>query len=1108
MPSEPTSTQVLVVCPQSPALAPPSFARLEVLYDALEAQGDTFTAEWLAPTTPQRLADRLAGSDKPVDIVCLYAGLDPEPGIMLNENGRQTAALAPTSLDTMILKQLCRDGGVSLIVLMARGKAGQTDVELASMVGYALSDKDIAVLLLDAHLPIEPLILALNALVTGLAGGNTLAQVLGDIELALAHDGYGESYHGIKLFGPPDVRITEEAPALGGGVGKIVRFPGGELLPAWRRLAVLPETGGMPADPERTFVGRTRERLLLDGALWPATGGAIWVHGYAGTGRTRLVTHVGRWLARTGRFEQVVYTSFGGGGMSEWALYDLGRRLLGPDFDPRSGSALEQILEALAQIPTLVIWDRLEALLPDGTWPLAPEPLSELVQLGKRLSTASPSRLCLVSDTLTLPKVAQEFGELSLVLEVGGLQPAEALALVAAKAPTASGELADDRVALVDALGGHPMALTVLSPFIAQTGARTVLEELETIVPGLRSGEARQRNQALDAALVYLLRSFDEAIRLKLPRLGLLADGGMQPMVLGVVGLDDHEWAECSKALEASGVIELERLPGFKVPFLRMHPALTDHLRRRLPASLREKAEREYYGRYLGLAQWLAQAEERSVDMTRFMARHELPNLRRTLQLMLGAQQLNIATGYARLLLHFAHLLGFTGERNRLQGMMAVATQKAIPREGPLGRPGVQLMLAQGEQLLAAGRVPEAGVMLQELVQRISNEKGLDYDGLEATLDRAAALHLFGRCLQTAGRLDMVLGVLSQGASLLADVKQNEEARRLLLAIYEDLAASLSGAMQFDRAQDICAKALELAKEFDDQRSMGTLYTNLGRIAVARKEPQISRGHLATALGHFQASDDLPRMIGVLTELGALARQTGELDEAEEHYQRSLEMARQSNNVLAEAQTLVYLAQVAQQADRIADAREYYALAIGIYHDHNMRPPLVGAEMALAELCLLEGASIEARAHAEAARGAAESINADAVPWSLYGLLQRVAEAEGNADGVAMWRERAQDAFATSPEAEGIRRHWAPLIKAVADSCRGAALDMTTVEMVEKLEEAPQWQQLGESIWRILNGERGKGLYAESDYVDALVLKSVLQAIDHPPSEEEESDEA
>lgn len=64
-------------------------------------------------------------------------------------------------------------------------------------------------------------------------------------------------------------------------------------------------------------------------------------------------------------------------------------------------------------------------------------------------------------------------------------------------------------------------------------------------------------------------------------------------------GADESTWLAMRQALEATGLIQTERLPGVTAPYLRFHPTLAPVLRSRLTAAeqteLTNRYRRQYY---------------------------------------------------------------------------------------------------------------------------------------------------------------------------------------------------------------------------------------------------------------------------------------------------------------------------------------------------------------------------------------------------------------------------------------------------------------------------------------------------------------------------------
>lgn len=1092
--------RALVVAPRPLSLSRvPDRADVEAIYEAVEAQGSRMEAEWLWPGTWDAFVTRLDDTEAPVvDIVYLsvVASGDGE-GIVLQFEGEGGDA---DSMGLDALAASCRGADLPLLMLQAIGQTAVTAEAMYTEIDGLSSSCDLNMVLLSDEMPPQALATAASDFFAALLAEEPL-----ECAVAEAQATYESKI--MELFSAQEgVAIAPAAGESDSGVSKIIRFPESGLQPAWKSVPSPSEVGGLPREPVHPFAGRGREIVELERALRQEdAGGALWLYGYEGMGKTTLAAHVARWLVRTGRFEHVVYTNFQGGGLSEWPLHNLGKRLVGDDFLPGGDGALDAVEDALAETFTLILWDNVEDVLPGGAFSLDPEERANLFQLGKRLAGHERCALCVLSDTPDVPDAARRLGPLSISLSLGSLEMEDALRLLGALLEkSADGETGSSSLAeLVDVVGGHPLALCVLGSLLQDREIGQMMAGLEEIMPGIHEGQAHLRNGAVILALEYLMRSFEQDTRYKLYSLGLFARGFVEFLALRMLEIEEGNWDQCKKRFLSARLLHSYRLEGINVPLVRLHPALSHHLARRLGSQQRERLEERYYGSYLGLLKWLSETESEYPGPARSLARHELPNFRQGFQRILEAGNLNAAVTYMRYLQHFLGVLDLPSEREAIAEQFQETASQKIPAEGPLDRPAFRFLLGQSERLLQSGRVSQAGSLLQRLVQRISEEEGLSYGGEEAALDRAVALHRFGQLLQSARQFEGAHGAYQRALEWLEGIERNETAQSERLALYQASAQVLVRSGQLEEAEANCRSGLETAQELGDLQAMGALNMQLANIALIQENPEEARANLETALIHFKAVDDALSMARAWSRLGAIARQEPDLDKAQRCYEQALELARGTENAAYVAQTLVRLAQLAEEQGDMQRAERNYQEAIEIYEEHGRRTALVAAQMEMAEFLLRREKLEKAHEQAEAALGVAEELGSRFNPWEIYVLLQRIAEARGDQEAEAAWRRRAREAFARSPQAESVRRRWSGLIEAVAKSARGEALDAQAVETIEELETNEEWQSLAEAIWRMLGGERDDALYEGLDHVGGTIVQSILRTIEHPPGEEE-----
>ncbi|MHB1294738.1 MAG: tetratricopeptide repeat protein [Anaerolineae bacterium] len=1085
-----TTLRTLIAAPYAADAAfPPDFARLEAVLEALEAQGDPLQIAWLWPATLGTLASE-TGNATSAQILYLHATISGTPDAALAFEDQRIGADA--------LGTLLRERPAALILLDAAGDP--TGVNLAGFAQSLARRAERPVMLLDPALAPAQLGPLLAQFFAALLMGRTPGQALdeanhatGAAPLRMFAEGAGE-----PMVAPPAESTYVTA--------KVVRFPSPNLAPAWQRLPDESLPGGLPAEPRHGFVGRGRELAALEHALRNNAGnGTVVLHGYEGSGSTTLAAHAARWLVRTGRFTRVVYTDLSGGSRPEAALFDLGVQLVSDSFSPKSAEGLAEIERTLSAEPTLIIWDGMADLLPGGAHALPADTLREFLQLGLRFAGLGGSRLCLIADTPDVPATGISEGDLALRLPLGGLTSEDARALYEHVQPQAAA--APEAVAeLVRLVGGQPLTLCVLAS-LSDTPAE-LPNELERILPGIARGEGLVRNQALSAALELLLRSFDEDVRALVEVFGLFPHGFMERMAVTIVEFDDSAWKAVADQLTAAQVLREVRIAGFHVPYMVLHPAWGTHLARHISGPRRASLAVRFYGSYLGLLNWIDHNEKKLSAAARLLVRRELPNYRSAMQMLLDAQELSIATDLSQSLQRYLDALGFSQEQAALTERISKSLAAALPEEGPLGRPGVQLLLSRAEHDYAEGRVAEAATILQKLVARMQAEKGLSYEGRDANLDKGTALHRLGRCLHRGGRPDAALGLYRQALGLLSAPDTHALARRELQQLQADLGEVLLAAGQLEPAQDAIQRALALAEDLGEEALLGKLNAQLGSIAMARQDSEQARSRFQAALAHMERMGDQAGRAGVWSQLGTLAWQSGDLREAERCLLEGVTLAEQAGLVPLHAQTWMQLAQLAEKADRAHEAEDRYARAIAVYQQHQLRPGQFLAEIALAGLLLDQQQLAGARAHAEAARALAEGSRLDAEVWRAFALLERIANAEGQPEREQHWRERTREAFARSPEAEQVLMRWRPVIQGVAQAARGESMGESTADILESLEDRPEWQKVVAAVWRVLGGERGESLYEGLDHSDALVITRLLRSIENPNLEKEEAEAA
>ncbi|NLG26516.1 MAG: AAA family ATPase [Chloroflexi bacterium] len=859
-----------------------------------------------------------------------------------------------------------------------------------------------------------------------------------------------------------------------------------------------PTQGGLPPEPSVGLFGREAEVAALSAALGAERrSGPMLVHGYEGVGKTALVQHVARALGARGRFANVVYSRLSGGGRADLALHDLSARLGVRDGKPDDQNAEQRVAQSLRELPTLVIWDQVEALFPGAEGIASAEALLVLVELGTRLTAETASCVCLIADAVAVPEILRSTLPDDGLLAVGGLQEDAAVGLLEALAAANGAEWRDaaDTRALVRGLGGHAMALVLLAAAATARTPAVLLRELEAIVPGFGAGEATQRNLALEVALEAWLRTLDEPDRLQVLALAPFVDGLMAPLG-GSVKLDERaDWKALLPRLVRAQIMHTVSVSGLAVEYAYLAPGLSLRLDRRLTEPQRALLTPSYCGAYLGLLGWMAKRELQSPRSMQWLLRCELPNLHKVAGLLLASDQLQEGLQFSGQLQGWLVRMGLPGAAARLAERAKAASDAALPPEGPLPRRGVRLLLSQAEQMNQAGQLAQALTVLSAMEKRVMAEQGLGYAGDDALVDRGLTLHALGRYLASANQHAEAAKRLAAAIEQFAQAKQTEGVRSEVANALGHLGEAYLASQQIDAADSAFERGLDLARELEDYRLMGLMQMGRSSVQGARGDEAQSESLLHSALEYLANAEQPAAMANAWQQLAVLALRRSDLEGADKALQQALQCAEQAQDGGLQAQMAMQLGRVAEASQRPADARALFERAARLSREQHRPLLALAAELALGNALLQSGDTQAAKEHAMEAGALVDKLGAQAKPWQAYDLLGRIAQAEDNAERREHWRLAAQESYAASAEGKALVGQWDRLTKAVVQACRGGSLAAEAVDALEELETNPTWGSLAGALWRILSGDREADVCAELELQQAAVARHVLDEL-------------
>ena len=666
---------------------------------------------------------------------------------------------------------------------------------------------------------------------------------------------------------------------------------------------------------EAGFFGRRRE--LWDIAYWFATAETrrISITGFGGQGKTELAMEAGRWLLRTGMFECAVFIDYSAV-QSEDAL-SIAVSTMSAVLE-ESFTDAESATKALAQMPTLVILDNLEAISPDA--------LGELLAAAVDWSKAGDSRVLLTSriPDLNHPDYRIEGTRIHRRIPLEGLgsadYPDDALEWFGELSKLPSADESDqvsppernELIRLCDRVGFHPLSIAVLAQQLRTRTARDLGKRLEQILSGdAVSGIAIEGTPpSLIASLLLSLERLSETERHAVRRLGVFQGGAMESELLAITELGESD--EERKQLEAL-LAALES--GDPRAILGM-------MGKKLPADAEAPAEL--------LVQLTGSPEfEKHVQQLR----SELANIPATKD-EAGAENL------------------WPGLRRQLAAA-ALIEAESVPGVGPPffrfhptlapmlwaglnGKERTQLTLAHRQRYYAL-----TNYLYHEDAKNPHQARAI------ATRELPNLLHAVHQALD-AGDPDAVqfvtaisrflnfFGMTREAASLTrrADAAGGERGSRAWYLARSNRGEKLLASRQVGEATKIFSDILQTLGDKPSYELAATL-AKLGRCDEAGGHPDLAEvQHLRCldVIQKLEQSDRVKKLCAALhTDLGDALRDQGKFDDARDQYEKGLKISVALNDSRGQGVKLGQLGSLAEREGNLAEAVERHQEALKLF---------------------------------------------------------------------------------------------------------------------------------------------------------------------------------
>ncbi len=874
----------------------------------------------------------------------------------------------------------------------------------------------------------------------------------------------------------------------------------------------------MPAEPHYGFSGRAREILRIERSL--LRGKLMAISGFGGIGKTALACEIADWLTRTGMYEGACFVSFEHGGDATMLLGMLGNFLNVYDgrYSPGDKTAsLAQLKSVLKGRRMLVIIDNLESILPGGQALLDEEERTHLWDVLLEL-TATGIGVLITSRDPIFDDGHLLLGKRVTQLALAGLHPEDAYTLAIrllyelgiARASVPYSELRT----LLRQLGYHPLAIQLVLPVLRELPLSKIRADFAALLPKFADDTTTGRNKSLLASLDYSLQRLSKEQQALLSLLAPFEGGASEVDLQVITEIPPTEWAMLRSALEQAGLVQVEYLPEATfATFLRFHPVLLPFIRSQLQARDAALYDR-YKQHYHGLATYFYYEDVSAPSQVRPWVRRELPNLRRTLELLSESDDLEDALEMTEYIVHFLTVLGLWKERDDIRRIVAeAAAVTGVKKGGTMNRSSWFRETGLGEDEWRKGNYRAAYERFTTLLARIEAQPSGTPVGRES-MEHCITLGWIAICLRDSGQLATAKEWLREALviidRLLKQQPNNYYFKLQLAALLSNLGTLLGEEGKYAQARQVCETAMELFKQLGNLRNQAAQLAEISELAFKQRNYTEAQFHLDRALDFFRRLNEPTEVAKIWHRLGIIAYEREEWAEAERCFREGLAIKELLGDEDSSADTYHQLALLAKATGRFVEAEGWYKLALAV--DERIHPNSLKHAYTLNNLAALLVSEIrdapttapaarlpETRVYAERALHILETLGGSSETWGPLRILAEIADLEGRIEVAREYRRKEREAYATfAGNRYRIDREFDSLLPVIALVAKGLSHMRAEVEALFPQLEANNWN-VSSAIRGIWAGERDWHTLTEDlDLNSALLVLRVLEVLAQP----------
>lgn len=1002
------------------------------------------------------------------------------------------------------LAQVIRDHRIPLVFLEACQSAKIEDNPTASVAARLLQEGVTSVVAMSHIVLIETAYRFVAAFYEALAQGRRVGTAMLNGQRAL----YGDTWRG-KVLGAGDLRLQdwfvpvlyqeENDPLL---VTRQLSKDAQQVQQKPRRRSF----GELPATPPHTFIGRSRELLVLERLLHGDRLRYAVVRGQGGAGKTTLAAELARWLVRTRRFKQAAFISLETYTDARGVLDTLGRQLL-PEGDkwsvahfPNLGQALQPIERALRDRPTIIVLDNLESVLPDasGQAPAATAPLEEIFALCQSLLQADEGTRLLFTTRESLP---EPFNHHHREVTLGALSHADAINLVSEVmkqegfTPEAEDPGGDPKeiTDLVEAVNRHARALVLLAREVARRGVRATTENLHQLMAELDKKHPGDRENSLYASIELSLRRLPPETLARIKVLSAFHGGANLAALMPML---DADMDECRAF--AVPIIEVGLGQDMAYGHMRLDPALAPYLLREMSEAEQEEVRSRWAEAMRAVTNTLYQEFFKDIELSARVTMLELHNL---IAMLAWVEDKDEPEKIAILADQVETLLSAVGRPQALAKATRVR-ERAAARLDKWVYGRFMAENANVERLKERGDIESALPAARQLLQQCL--AGGEEAFPEAAFCIGSAYWQMGSVLQASGANEDALIQLAEAQrrlQALADTG-NLDAEYMVANAITVRGDCLTTLGRWDEAAMAYQESIRRSEKCKNERLVAINKSQIGTIRMLQDRNNEALEIFTEARDIFETLGEPESVASMWHRIGIVHRQAGQFEQSEQAHQQSLAIAVQQKNLPGEALNLDQLGSLYADRGWPEDAVKCYRQAAVLHA--KLKDPVSeglardGLASALAKLQRYD----EGRRELLRAMECKKSYGHAAQHWITWDTLYKLERAAGNPQDAAQARQQAIESFLAyrldGGQTATVGEKFCTLAVQAIKQGDEAEMNQHLTKLLGKETTPASGKVLFSKLQAVLHGDRNPALADDPNliYNDVVNLQLLLKALE------------